>query len=287
MRVLLYYKYIELPEPKQEVEAHRALCERLGILGRILIAAEGINGTCCGSEEAIAEYKSVMNAHPYFFGINFKESEVTEQVFPRLAVKLRNELVTLRSGTSVRNAAPYITAEDLHTALEHKEDMVLIDMRNNYEADVGRFKGAVTLPVENFRDIPKELPSLEKYKHKKVVTYCTGGIRCEKASALLRENGFTNVYQLQDGIVTYMEKFPSGFFEGNCFVFDSRLGVRSAAPTVISSCTYCRASCDRYVDCREPGCSDLFICCEGCEKEMNCRCREHAQEACVCVGCGD
>ena len=104
MRVLLYYKYIELPEPKAEVEAHRALCERLGILGRILIAAEGINGTCCGTEEAIAEYKSVMNAHPYFFGINFKESAVTEQVFPRLAVKLRNELVTLRSGTNVRNA---------------------------------------------------------------------------------------------------------------------------------------------------------------------------------------
>jgi UPF0176 protein len=143
-------------------------------------------------------------------------------------------------------------------------------MRNEYEAKIGHFRNAHIVPMDNFRELPGLLPSMEHLKHKQVITYCTGGIRCEKASALLREHGFDNVRQLEGGIVKYCEQFPDGHFLGSCFVFDDRMSVRyygKKQPTYLTACEYCGTACDRYLDCCEIPCHALFICCETCERK--------------------
>ncbi len=281
MDVLLYYKYVAVPNAEAETEAHRRLCTELGLKGRILIGAEGINGTCSGTPENIGKYKAALNAHPLFGGIAFKESVHPDHVFRKLFVRYRPEIVSLHTDTKPANAAPYVTPEELHSELERGEDLVLIDMRNDYEAKIGRFRNAVTLPVKSFRDIPAHLSDLAQYKDKNVVTYCTGGIRCEKASAFLRDSGFTNVRQLEGGIVKYCEAFPDGHFDGGLFVFDERRSMRfpgARKQTYVSECEHCKTPTDRYTDCAIPTCHELFVCCSDCEKKHRGLCKAHAVE---------
>lgn len=262
-----------------ETLRHRALCQKLELKGRILISSEGLNGTCSGTAENIEKYKEALNAHPVFSGIDFKESEHPTHAFAKLFVRLRPEVVTLRAGVEATKAAPYITPEELHAELERGDDLVLIDMRNDYEAEIGRFKNAVTLPMKNFRDLPAHVSELKKYEGRNVVTYCTGGIRCEKASALLKEHGFANVRQLEGGIVRYCEAFPDGYFDGSLFVFDGRRAVRfpgARTKTYVSACRYCNCASDRHVDCTDNICHTLFVCCESCEKKHGGYCKAHA-----------
>ncbi len=273
MKVLLYYKYVALPDAEAEKLAHRELCERLNLKGRIILSQEGINGTCAGMPADIVAYKAYMNAHPQFAGIHFKESESVDQPFPKLSIKVRAELVTLRHDVDVKNAAPYITPEELHASLERGDALILVDMRNEYEAKIGRFKNAVIVPTRYFRELPTQVQNLLPYKDMPVVTYCTGGIRCEKASALLHEHGFTNVRQLEGGIVTYAEKYPNGFFEGTCFVFDDRMDLRyQTEKKILSQCTHCVEPCDRYIDCADVTCNALFLSCESCERATAAHC---------------
>lgn len=288
MHVLLYYKYIDVQNAEEETIKHRALAQSLGLRGRIYISTEGINGTCSGTKENIEKYKAACDAHPLFHGIVFKESLADGHPFKKLFVRLRPEVVTLRQAVSAKDAAPYITPEELHATLEAKEDIVLIDMRNDYEAAIGHFRGAKTLTMENFRDLPKFLGELEPYKHKRVVTYCTGGIRCERASALLKLHGFTNVKQLEGGIVVYCEKFPDGFFDGSCFVFDDRMTLRfpgKLPQRFVSSCSFCNTPCDRYLDCAELACHDLFLCCEECQPMCHGYCKNHAPSNATLTAC--
>ena len=271
MRVLLYYKYIDVPDPVTEVQEHLALCKSLGLKGRIFIGTEGINGTCSGTDEACETYKKVMNAHPLFHGISYKESTEPDHVFKKIFVRHKKEIVGLRADVEAKKAAPYITPKELHEALERGDNLVLIDMRNDYEAAIGKFRNAITLPIENFRDLPAYMPNLEQFKDADVVTYCTGGIRCERASALLLKHNFRSVRQLEGGIVRYLEEFPNGFYDGSLFVFDSRLAMRfpGQKPVYISECTHCRKPCDRYLNCADVSCHRLFICCEDCEHKRN------------------
>ena len=269
MKVLLYYKYVPVPDPAAETDAHLELCRTLELKGRILLSAEGINGTCSGKAQNIETYKAALDAHPLFSGIEFKESDHPTHAFEKLFVRLRPEVVTLRAGIEAKDAAPYISPKELHAALEAGEDLVLIDMRNDYEAEIGRFRNAVTLPMKNFRDLPEHMPALEQYEGKKIVTYCTGGIRCEKASALLKAHGFDDVRQLQGGIVRYCEAFPDGYFDGSLFVFDERRAVRfpgARTKTYVSVCSYCGCDSDHHIDCADTVCHALLVCCEQCEK---------------------
>ncbi len=278
MRVLLYYKYITVPDPAAETEQHRALCEKLDLKGRILISSEGINGTCSGTEDNIEAYKKALNAHPIFCDIAFKESDHPTHAFKKLFVRLRPEVVTLRAGIEAKNAAPYISPEQLQAELERNENLVLIDMRNDYEAEIGRFRNAVTLPMKNFRDLPEHMPELKQYEGRNVVTYCTGGIRCEKASALLKAHGFADVRQLEGGIVRYCEEFPNGYYDGSLFVFDERRTMRfpgARKVTYTSQCSYCGVASDRHIDCTDDICHTLFVCCESCEKTCSGYCKAH------------
>ncbi|MCA9370106.1 rhodanese-related sulfurtransferase, partial [Candidatus Woesebacteria bacterium] len=273
--VLLYYKYTPIDDPKKLRDAQRELCQKFDIKGRIIISEEGINGTCAGTKAAIEEYKRVTGLVPGLEDMEWKESLSQTQVFPKLKVKVRPEIVTLglkkeRVDVSIQNSAQYIEPEELYQLYENGEDVVVIDARNLYEGVVGQFENAIVPDIQNFRDFPEYVKNnLSHLKDKQVVTYCTGGIRCEKASAYLKEQGFANVRQLHGGIHTYGEKTGGKHFQGKLYVFDGRvvMDVNTIDPSIISQCQFCGAETAAYRDCSEPSCGPQFICCDGCFKE--------------------
>lgn len=278
-KVLLFYKYVSLENSEEIRVSQRELCESLSIKGRIIISVEGINGTVAGLKQDVNKYVEEMKKLTPFAEMEWKISWADEQVFPKLKVVVRDEIVTLgvkKSGVDVRitNKAGYIEPEELAGLYEKNEDFVIIDARNLYEANIGRFKNALVAPIDNFRDFPKFAATLTAYKDKEVVTYCTGGIRCEKASAYLRENGFKKVRQLHGGIHQYGEKVGGKYFEGEMFVFDKRLHVpvNKINPRIISQCIYCKEPIARYIDCVIESCNSLFICCEDCQGKYNSAC---------------
>ncbi len=275
-KVLLYYKYVSLPNVVEICAAQKALCAELGLKGRLLFSEEGINGTLAGAPEAIDEYMRQTNAIPEFSDLEWKISWSEEQIFPKLRVVVRDEIVTLgikKTGkdVSIANKADYIQPQELRALYESGEDFVIIDARNEYEARIGKFANAVIPPIRNFRDFPEFVENeLADSKDKTIVTYCTGGVRCEKASAFMREQGFKNVRQLHGGIHEYGEQAGGKFFEGEMFVFDKRLHVpvNTEDPSVISECVHCHTKVARYIDCQEQSCWSLFICCEACEERF-------------------
>ena len=274
-QVLLYYKYVAMSEAEaQELrESQSALCERLGLKGRILIAQEGLNGTVCGTPEATEEYMVATSSNPKFADMVFKVSQASEQVFPRLRVVIRPEIVTLGAeGVTFAEAAPYLEPEEFQQLLESGEEVYLVDARNNYEWEVGKFDGAITPDINHFRDFPAAIKELSHLKHKKIVTYCTGGVRCEKASALMKKEGFEQVYQLHGGIVTYGNKYPDGKWLGKCYVFDKRMMVDVNSPekeVIVSACRYCQAQTARIINCSNASCDTQFVCCTSCEAEYS------------------
>lgn len=271
--VLLYYKYVRLPDPEAEAVAQRALCQALGLKGRILLAGEGINGTVAGPRAATDAYIEYMNAHPQFGGIQYKQDDTTAVPFPRLRIKVRPEIVTLGVEVDPAATARRLTPAQFHE-LATRPDVVLFDARNNYESAIGRFRGAVTPDISLFKELPNKLETYSDLKHKTVITYCTGGIRCEKASALMRTQGFTDVYQLEGGIIEYAKAYPSGAFEGECFVFDDRMSVGfTDTPAQLGDCHFCTANTNQYHNCANPECNDLILICPACRQSGKRLCR--------------
>lgn len=276
-QILLYYMYVKIEDPKAEMDRQRALCEKLNLKSRIIVAEEGINGTLEGTLEDTEEYIKIMRSDERYKDMHFKKSEGTGHAFPRISVKVRDEIVSLKLGAKDfdpnETTGKYITADELHALYESDEEFYVIDMRNDYEQKVGHFKDAILMPLENFRDLPKKLEELEDIKHKKVVTTCTGGIRCEKASGFLVNEGFTDVYQLYGGMQTYMEKYPNQYFLGKLYVFDGRVlwakDTESPEHEVISNCDICGKKSDNYVDCAYKHCEGIrhFISCSECLDE--------------------
>ncbi len=206
----------------------RAYCEALGLKGRILIAEEGINGTLEGTYENTEKYIELIEKNNKLKNINWKKSPGTGKAFWKLSVKVRPEIVT--TGIKDKDFGPlkkvtgkYLSAEKLKEWYEKGQEFYVVDMRNDYEFEVGRFKNSIwPQGLGHFRDVPRAIKSIENLKDKTVVTVCTGGVRCETASGLLMKYGFKDVYQLQHGIVTFMEKYPNTYFEGKLLVFDGR-----------------------------------------------------------------
>ncbi len=283
--VLLYYKYIEIQNPIREVKTHRALCDKLGIKGRIIIANEGINGTVAGTPYAIQAYKTYMKNHPLFFDIVFKESSAESQVFPKLKIKVREEIVSLKTALDITRdnvkRGKYIEPEDLYALMQSDEEYYIVDVRNDYETYIGKFKNSIPLPIKNFRELPDGIKDIEHLKKKKIVTVCTGGIRCEKASAYLIQQGFEDVSQLHGGIVTYGNKYPDEGYEGSCYVFDSRVAVQINSEErrkIISSCYYCHTPTDRYINCCNAACNKQYVSCEACQQSHQSACCDACKE---------
>lgn len=267
--VILYYKYTKIDKPWELMKIQRDVCGRLNLKGRVIIAEEGVNGTLEGKDKDIEKYCEELLLDKRFADISFKKSKGDGSSFPRLSVKVRSEIVTGNLGEVDINpnevTGEYISAEKLHEWLEKGEEVYVVDMRTDYEFDVGHFENSVFPGMHLFKDLPRVIRKIENLKDKIVVTVCTGGVRCEKASGFLVANGFKKVYQLKDGIHTYMEKFPEGYFKGSLYVFDKRI-VMGFNPKheVVGKCTSCGRKSENYVNCSDSVCNRHFICCKSC-----------------------
>lgn len=267
-KVISFYRYVSL----QNIEVFRKeiaeKCIESHILGRILLGHEGINGAVCGDEKSIVKFQSFLEQS--FPSLTYREQDVKEQSYHKLVVRLRKEIVVFGKNVSVEHTGKHLSPQELDSWYKEKKDFVIIDARNVHEAEVGKFKDAFVLPIKHFRDFPEAIKKFENLKEKKVVVYCTGGIRCEKASAYMKQEGFTDVYQVDGGIINYVNQFPEGFYEGSCFVFDDRLSSYIEKP--ISRCTLCHAACAEYTNCYNLDCDTLFICCSTCREKMKNTC---------------
>lgn len=258
--VLLYYCYSRIENPEEFREQHHLRCLELNLRGRIIVAEEGLNGTVSGLRADCEQYMQEVKADPRFADIEFKAEPVPGHTFAKMHVRVKPEIVhvSLPHIDPRKKTGGYVEPEEFRKILkEQPEDTVILDVRSNYEHEVGKFKNAITLDIENFRDFPGKVKDLEKLKDKKVITYCTGGIKCEKASAYLLEQGFQNVYQLHGGIIKYGIEADGEDFEGKCYVFDNRIvkDLNKVNPKVISKCYVTGKPSGRMVNCANPHCN--------------------------------
>jgi len=260
----------------------RTLCEKLGLKGRILIADHGINGTLGGNLKDLKQYVKEARTYAPFKDITFKWSDGGSEHFPKLIVKVRPEIVSFGAADKIKvdrqgivGGGQHLKPEQVHKLVaERGDEVVFFDGRNAYEAAVGRFKNAVVPDVEHTRDFAKELknPKYKAIKNKPVVTYCTGGIRCEVLSALMKQSGFNEVYQMAGGIVKYGETYADdGLWEGSLYVFDDRMGTKfSDRAKDIGSCGHCQAKTSNYENCANKACNKLILVCSACQNQQYC-----------------
>lgn len=298
-KILLYYVFTPLADPDAIRLWQRDLCESLGLRGRILISKDGINGTVGGELNSLKRYLRKTREYPAFADLDVKWSDGTglaeEQVritgtrtgtavttrlvssdFPRLSVKVRDEIVSFGAPNEVQvdtngvvGGGTRLSPHAVHELIDERGDeVVFFDGRNSFEAAIGRFKNAVVPDVSTTRDFVKELDSgrYDHLKSKPVVTYCTGGIRCEVLSALMVQRGFGEVYQLDGGIVRYGETFKDeGLWEGSLYVFDERMSLTfSPEASVIARCMSCDTPTSRMQNCADPSCTEQFVVCPEC-----------------------
>ena len=279
--VASFYKYIGIDSPLKLRNEQFELCKLLDLKGRILIGGEGINGSVYGTKTSVEKYKEALKSNNLFLDMEFKEQIAEKQAFRKLHVRVRKEIVHSGLKVDLKNTANFLSPRELKELLDKNEELILVDVRNDYESRIGKFKGAVTLNIKNFRDFPKAVKEIENLKDKKIVTYCTGGIRCEKASAFLKKNGFKNVYQIKGGILNYGKEFPDTYWLGSCFVFDDRLSIpiNKNNTELLAECEWCGNPCNEYTNCHNLECDRLFISCEECRYKHNASCSESCSKA--------
>ena len=268
--ILLYYIYIDIQNPEELQTKQKILCEQLGLTGRIIISTEGLNGTVGGLKENTQKYVDACAQDKILKDMEFKRSEGVEDAFPKLSIKVRNEIVSSRLREEDVNpnqlTGKRLKPEDLKKWFEEHKDFAIVDMRNSYEFDFGNFEGSIDPKMRRFEDLPKKIDELAGLKNKTVLTVCTGGVRCEKASGYLVQKGFKDVYQLDGGIVSYMEKYPGQDFNGSLFVFDKRqvMHFNGENHKPISKCIYCKNTSERFKNCKDSFCNAKLIACEDC-----------------------
>lgn len=282
-KIILYYKFIPVSDPETVKFWQRNLCERLNLKGRIIVSEQGINGTLGGNMKDLKRYTREMNQHPSFKGTQYKWSDGKRDDFPRLSVKVRPELVTLAPGEKfdVFNSTKGLKPKAWHKYIEEHPDVLILDARNEYESQIGAFKGkhVIKPKINSFREIKPELEKLPK--NKPILTYCTGDIRCEYLSAYMRHKGFKEVYHLDGGIVKYGQEYKDkGHWEGKCFVFDGRLNIAfSEKAKDIGSCIHCSKNTSNHENCANKACNLFALVCEDCTHITSVCSSECAQQA--------
>lgn len=296
-RVLLFYAYAPVADPEAALAAQRALCEQLSLRGRMIIAKEGINATLSGTKAATETYmhrvserkeKALGPAVPLS---DFKQAPCAAHLFPRLRIRVRKEIVRadLPPWSSEQPRGRYLSPHELRNMLAASaKDLLLLDVRDDYEHQLGHFKGAYTLPIRRFREFKQRIPKERAFlKDKKIVTYCTGGIRCEKASAFLLSQGLNPVYQLKGGIIAYGAQTDGAFFEGRCYVFDERLhcAINQVKPTVVGRCYRCHRPSDRVINCTYLRCHKHILLCKTCAQAYADTCSEGCYQQLISPVC--
>lgn len=292
-KIILYYGFAPVTDPEAVRLWQSTLCESLNLKGRILISTHGINGTLGGHLNDLKKYVSATRQYPGFKKIDFKWSEGNGNDFPRLSVKARKELVTFGvpedlqvDEAGIIGGGKHLKPKDVNRLAEERgEDLVFFDGRNAYEAKIGKFKNAVVPDVRTTKDFIAELDSgkYDHLKNKAVVTYCTGGIRCEILTTVMKQRGFQEVYQIEGGIVRYGEKFgDQGLWEGSLYTFDGRKTVDFSDNTkVIGQCDVCQAPTKSFYNCANDFCHKQYLLCDSCaSNQANMRCtHEDAKRA--------
>ncbi|XP_038058117.1 thiosulfate sulfurtransferase/rhodanese-like domain-containing protein 2 [Patiria miniata] len=292
-QILLYYKYVEIEDPDEVADWQRELCQRLQLTGKIRLATEGLNGTVGGSLEATEVYIQSVMTHPIFKDmtpLDFKKSSGDSSHFPKgLKVGVHKEIVPMGvdpNALSYKQAGKHLTPSEFHKEMKHSinpettpRDTMILDCRNFYESKIGQFKGAVTPNIRKFSYWPEYVDkNLDLFQDKRVIMYCTGGIRCERGSAYLKSKGVCKeILQLQGGVHKYLEEYPNGHFKGKLFVFDDRYAIR-ANDEVVADCFHCGQAWDQYQPCSSSHCHQLVLACPSC--------REAGQTTC-CRLCRD
>ena len=278
-KILLYYRFTPLADPEAVKLWQRTLCEGLNLRGRILISRQGINGTVGGDIDDLKGYIKETKKLPGFRDIVFKWSDGSREDFPRLRVRHRRELVGFKNSDDefdvdmdgVIGGGEHIKPHEVNDLVEkYGDDVVFFDGRNAHEAKIGKFKNAIVPNTNTSRDFIRELES-DKYddiKDKKIITYCTGGVRCEVISAMMKKRGFKDVYQIDGGIVKYGEAYgDDGLWEGALRVFDDRMTVEfSDHAKTIGECVHCGGKTSNFENCALAECNDLVLICENCKQ---------------------
>lgn len=289
-KIILYYKFVPITDPETVKHWQRTLCESLGLKGRILISKHGINGTLGGDFDNLKSYRKAMNLHPMFKGITYKWSDGSVDHFPKLSIKVRDEIVSFGVADELQvdengvvNGGKHLKPEEVNKLVaERGDDVIFFDGRNAYEAKIGKFKNAVVPKTRTSKDFIREIesPEMQALKDKPIVTYCTGGIRCEILSAMMKNRGFDEVYQIDGGIVKYGEAYgDDGLWEGKLFVFDGRMSIPfSEKATDIGECTHCGAKTSRYINCANKACNELILVCEACDPNMQATCSSECSD---------
>ncbi|MDO8335406.1 MAG: rhodanese-related sulfurtransferase [Candidatus Saccharibacteria bacterium] len=280
-KILLYYKFTPIKDPAAVMLWQKTLTDSLNLRGRILISPHGINGTVGGAMSDLKKYIKITKQFEGFKKTVFKWSEGTREDFPRMSVKVRDELVAFNAGdelivdeSGVVGGGKHLKPKALHKLVEERgADVVFFDGRNAHEAAIGKFKNAVIPETNTTHDFISELESgkYDDIKDKPVVTYCTGGIRCEVLSSLMKNRGFNEVYQIDGGIVKYGEAYKDdGLWEGSLRVFDERMTVEfSDNAKIIGECIHCKEKTSNYENCEWVACNDLVLICETCKTDQS------------------
>ena len=238
------YKFEQIDSLDTLIPEFQKKCDELELKGSVYLSPKGINFSISGTEENIGKYINFMESNSQFLNIPLKRTYSETQPFRRMKVRLKKEIISLgRDDINPRElTGEYVTPQELLNMYENSDDVVILDTRNEYETRVGLFENAVDLQLDTFRDFPKAIEQLpEEYKDKQIVMYCTGGIRCEKASAVMLKAGFTDVKQLKGGVLDYFKETGGKYWNGDCFVFDERVALdKDLNETEYIYCYICR-----------------------------------------------
>lgn len=278
-KIVLFYGFTPLASPESVRLWQLALGERWGLTGRVIVSRHGINATLGGTVENLKQYVRTTRQHPGLENIDVKWSEGSGADFPRLSVKVRPELVSFGvpdeievDETGVVGGGVALTPDEVDALVAERDDVVFFDGRNSFEAEIGRFKDAVVPDVRTTKDFLAQIDEgrFDHLKDRAVVTYCTGGVRCEVLTALMRRRGFEEVYQVAGGIVRYAEaRGADGLWEGSLYVFDERRHVEFAEGVEsLGRCVLCGKTAARYENCADASCRTLRLACEGCTAAM-------------------
>ena len=278
-KILLYYKFTPISDPVAVKLWQKTLCDSLGLKGRILVSKHGINGTVGGDMDDLKAYIKATKQFDGFKNIVFKWSDGSRDDFPRMSVKARRELVGFQNSDSefdvdengVIGGGKHLKPHQVHELVEkYGDDVIFFDGRNEHEAKIGKFKNAIVPNTNTSRDFIDELESVkyDDIKNKKIITYCTGGIRCEVISAMMKKRGFNEVYQIDGGIVKYGEAYgDDGLWEGSLRVFDDRMTIDfSDHAKTIGRCSHCEGPTANFENCAWANCNDLVLICLNCKQ---------------------
>ena len=282
--VLAYYIFTPIADPHGEVLLHKNFFTNRDAASRIYISEQGINGQLSAIKSDAEAYMEWMHSRPSFQQIKFKIHPYHENVFPRLTIKYRKHLVAYDREVDPHKGGEHVPPEKWAQMLEQEEQKILLDVRNEYEWKVGHFEGAELPPCETFRDFEKYAEQLKESTNPKetpVMMYCTGGIRCELYSTILKEKGFEKVYQLEGGVINYGLKHSAKHWLGKLFVFDDRLAIpiNEEKNPIVGTCHHCNAPIENYYNCSNMDCNNLFLCCPACLEQFSGCCKIECSQA--------